>query len=208
VEARLKKAPRLSKAPRSNRADAAERVRKAFEESAANYAKLSKQAGLIAAIAAEIATRMAQGGKVMFCGNGGSAADAQHLAAELQGRYLKDRRPLAAMALTVNTSTLTAISNDYGYGEVFARQVRALGKAKDVLVAISTSGNSRNVIEALKAAKATGLFTVGLTGASGGALRKNCDAVVRVPSDHTPRIQEMHIGVGHMICEIIEDSLS
>lgn len=185
-----------------------ERVRSAFEEGAGNYAKLKEQAAEIADIADKIAGRMRRGGKVMLCGNGGSAADAQHLAAELQGRYLKERSPLAAIALTANTSTLTAIGNDYDFAEVFARQVRALGKPGDVLVAISTSGNSRNVVEAVKAAKSIGMFTVGLTGASGGALRKTCDAAVCVPSDHTPRIQEMHMGVGHMICELIEDSFS
>src|SRR5262249_54001339 len=152
---------------------------------------------------AQMISRIRRGGTVMFCGNGGSAADALHLAAELQGRYLKDRSPLAALALTANSSTLTAIGHDYDFGEVFARQVRALGKSGDVLVAISTSGNSTNVIRALKAAKDIGMFTIGLTGASGGALKNNCDAVLSVPSDHTPRIQEMHIGLGHMLCQLI-----
>ncbi|HYM19224.1 MAG TPA: D-sedoheptulose 7-phosphate isomerase [Micropepsaceae bacterium] len=187
--------------------EAARRIRNAFAESSGNYAKLCEEAEAIAEIALKIVERMRRGGKLMFCGNGGSAADAQHLAAELQGRYLRERSPLAAIALTANTSTLTAVGNDYGYGQVFARQVRALGKPEDVLIAISTSGNSRNVIEALEVAKAIGMFTVGLTGASGGAVRGICDALIRVPSDRTPRIQEMHIGVGHMICEIIEDCL-
>jgi len=197
----------LKKAARIDGTKAAARIRSAFEESSGNYAKLAEAADAIAEAALKIADRMRRGGKVMFCGNGGSAAGAQHLAAELQGRYLRERSPLAAIALTANSSTLTAIANDYGYGQVFARQVGALGKAEDVLVAISTSGNSRNVIEALKAAKGIGMFTVGLTGSSGGALAEICDALIRVPSDHTPRIQEMHIGVGHMICEIIEDCL-
>jgi len=143
----------------------------------------------------------------MFCGNGGSAADSQHLAAELQGRFLRERAPLAALALTANASALTAIGNDYGFDEVFERQLRGLAKSGDVLIGISTSGNSKNVLRALTAAKSMGLYTVGLTGESGAAMVNCCDAIVRVPSKHTARIQEMHIGVGHVICQIIEDAL-
>jgi D-sedoheptulose 7-phosphate isomerase len=185
----------------------ADSVRQAFEETSANYASLVQQAEAISEIALEIAARIARGGCVMFCGNGGSAADSEHLAAELQGRFLRDRAPLAAMALSANVATLTAIGNDYGFDEVFERQVRGLAKPGDVLVAISTSGNSKNIVRALNAAKLMSVYTVGLTGESGGVMSNYCDAVIRVPSARTPRIQEMHIGVGHMICQIIEDAL-
>jgi len=187
--------------------DSAALVRKALEDTSANYHKLADQAELIADIAQEIASRLRRGGTVMFCGNGGSAADSQHLAAELQGRFMKERAPLAAIALTVNSSALTAVGNDYGFDAVFERQVRGLAKPQDVLIGISTSGKSKNVIKALEAAKAIGALTVGLTGKSGGAMTSCCDAIVRVPSDDTARIQEMHIGVGHIICQLVEDAL-
>jgi D-sedoheptulose 7-phosphate isomerase len=147
------------------------------------------------------------GGKVLFCGNGGSAADAQHLAAELMGRFLRDRAPLAAVALTVDTSALTAIGNDYAFDEVFARQLRGLGRPGDALVAISTSGNSANVLKALAVAREAGIVTVGLTGASGGRMAGLCDLCIRVPATRTDRIQEMHIAVGHLICGLVEDAL-
>lgn len=147
------------------------------------------------------------GHKALFLGNGGSAADAQHLAAEFVGRYLCERRPLPALALHANSSALTAIANDYGYDAVFARQLQALAVAGDVAVAISTSGNSTSVIEGAKAAKRLGLFTIALTGASGGHLRGVVDALIAVPSDETPRVQECHILIGHALCDSIEQAL-
>lgn len=178
-----------------------------LEETARNYQTLTAQASAISRIGLTIVERMRDGGLTMFCGNGGSAADAQHLAAELQGRFLHDRRPMSSVALTTNTSTLTAIGNDYGYDQVFDRQVIGLGRPSDVLVGLSTSGNSRNVIRAIEAAKDMGIYTLGLTGSGGGAMAEICDDCIRVPSDHTARIQEMHIAVGHMLCEIIEAEL-
>lgn len=182
-------------------------VAERLAETARNYRTLSDQAADIARIGQAITERMRSGGMTMFCGNGGSAADAQHLAAELQGRFLHDRRPMASVALTTNTSTLTAIGNDYGYDQVFDRQVIGLGRPDDVLVGLSTSGNSRNVIRAVEAARGMGIYTLGLTGAGGGAMAEICDDCICVPSDHTARIQEMHIAVGHMLCEIIEAEL-
>lgn len=143
-------------------------------------------------------------GKVLLCGNGGSAADAQHLAAELSGRFYVDRPPLYAEALHVNTSYLTAVANDYGYDEVFARMVEASGRPGDVLVAISTSGNSPSVLHAAQRAAALGMTVVGLTGASGGRLAPLCALCLNVPSDDTPRIQECHILIGHIWCELLE----
>lgn len=148
-----------------------------------------------------------RGNKVLLCGNGGSASDAQHIAAELSGRFYYDRAPLAAEALHVNTSFLTAVSNDYSYDDVYARAVQATGKKGDVLVGISTSGNSENVIRALKAAKELGILTVGLTGESGGKMKEFCDYLINIPSNDTPRIQESHILIGHIICELVESAL-
>ena len=147
------------------------------------------------------------GNTIMFCGNGGSAADAQHLAAELIGRYKLDRAPLPALALTVDTSALTAIANDYSFDDIFARQVRGIGRANDVLIAISTSGTSPNVLRAIEAAREKGITTIGLTGQSGGRMRQLCDICVSVPSDQTNHIQEMHIAIGHMICGVVEQRL-
>lgn len=154
-----------------------------------------------------IVKSMAAGGGLLVCGNGGSAADAQHISAELTGRFLRDRKPLRAMALHANTSSLTAIGNDYGYEEVFAREVAAHGRAGDVLMAISTSGNSRNVLRAIEAARDKGMAVVGLTGAEGGKMRPLCDICLCVPSVSTPRIQECHILIGHTICELLEQLL-
>jgi len=149
-----------------------------------------------------------KGKKVLLFGNGGSAADSQHIAAELVGSFYNRERPgIAALALTVNTSSLTAIANDYSYDDVFARQVEAFGQKGDVAIGLSTSGNSQNVIRAVKTAKARGLSTVSLTGKSGGLLKDEVDFCVRVPSDDTPRIQEAHILIGHILCEIIEREL-
>ncbi|SEQ38210.1 D-sedoheptulose 7-phosphate isomerase [Giesbergeria anulus] len=148
-----------------------------------------------------------QGGKLLWCGNGGSAADSQHLAAELTGRFVQDRRPLAALALSTDTSALTCISNDYSFDEVFARQVQALGRPGDLLIGISTSGNSRNVIRAVQEAQQLGLHTLGLLGRDGGALRPLCSHSIVVPSQTTARIQEAHILIGHTLCGLIEQEL-
>lgn len=147
------------------------------------------------------------GGKILFCGNGGSASDSQHLAAELTGRFIKDRKPLAAIALTTDTSALTSIANDYAFEEVFARQVQALGREGDLLVGISTSGNSRNIIRAVEESQALGMHTLGLLGRDGGQLRDLCDHIILAPSDVTARIQEAHILIGHSLCGLIEQNL-
>lgn len=147
------------------------------------------------------------GGKVLFCGNGGSAADAQHLAAELSGRFYFDRYPLFAEALHVNSSYITAVANDYGYDEVFSRLVLAMGRKNDVLIGLSTSGNSLNINKAFKEANALGMVTIGFTGQTGGELKEKCTYLINIPSIDTPRIQEVHIMVGHIICEIIEAKL-
>lgn len=146
-------------------------------------------------------------GKVLFCGNGGSAADAQHLAAEFSGRFYYDRPPLFAEALHVNTSYLTAVANDYAYDEVFSRLVNAKGRKGDVLVALSTSGNSGNIVKAVEAANEAGMITVGLTGEKGGAMKDLCTHLLNVPSNDTPRIQEAHILLGHILCEIVESNI-
>jgi D-sedoheptulose 7-phosphate isomerase len=146
-------------------------------------------------------------GKVLFCGNGGSAADAQHIAAELSGRYKLDRKPLFAEALHVNSSFMTAVANDYAYDEVYARMVEAAGRTGDILVAISTSGNSSNVIKAMQRAKGAGMTVVGMTGSTGGEMKDLCDVLLNVPSTNTPRIQEAHILMGHIICELTEKGL-
>ncbi len=145
--------------------------------------------------------------KVLFCGNGGSAADAQHLAAEFSGRFYYDRPPLYSEALHVNSSYLTAVGNDYGYDHVYSRMVEAMGQTGDVLVGISTSGNSPNIIEALKVANRKGMITVGMTGETGGEMRGLCQYLLNVPSTDTPRIQECHILMGHIMCEIVESNL-
>ena len=158
----------------------------------------------IARVALRIVDSLRSGGKVFFFGNGGSAADAQHLAAEFAGRYLKERPAFPALALTVNPSCVTAIGNDYGFDLVFARQIEALGNKRDVAVAMSTSGNSRNVVHALEIAKLKSIYAVALTGASGGLLANIADSTICIPSEETPRIQECHILTGHIICEIVE----
>ena len=147
------------------------------------------------------------GGKVLFCGNGGSAADAQHLAAELSGRFYYDRPALEAEALHVNTSYLTAVGNDYSFDLIYSRILSASGKAGDVLVGISTSGNSKNVLEAQKVAKQKGMKIISLTGESGGEMKNTADCLINVPSKLTPRIQESHIMIGHIICQIVEENL-
>ena len=146
-------------------------------------------------------------GKMLFCGNGGSASDAQHIAAELSGRFYTDRPPLYAEALHVNSSFMTAVANDYGYEATYARMVEAAGKSGDILVGISTSGNSASVVNAIQKAKELGMITVGFTGKNGGAMRDICDIMVCTPSDDTPRVQEVHILVGHIICQLIEQEM-
>lgn len=147
------------------------------------------------------------GNKVLLCGNGGSAADAQHIAAELSGRFYYDRQPLYAEALHVNTSYLTAVANDYGFERVYSRLVRAMGRKNDVLIALSTSGNSQNVINAISNARKLGMITIGLSGEDGGKISEICEIMIKVPSRDTARIQEAHILIGHIICEIIESEL-
>jgi len=146
-----------------------------------------------------------KGRKILICGNGGSAADAQHIAAELTGRYKIERKGLPAIALTTDTSALTAIGNDYGYEHVFSRQVEALARKGDLLIGISTSGNSRNVIYALQKAKEIGCRTIGFSGKGGGKMNDVCDLNIIVPSDDTARIQEMHIMIGHILCQLIDN---
>lgn len=148
------------------------------------------------------------GNKILLCGNGGSAADAQHIAAELTGRYKTERRGLPGIALTTDTSALTAIGNDYGYNRVFDRQVEALANKGDLLIGISTSGNSENIVNAFKVARELGCTTIGLSGKGGGAMNESSDINLVVPSDNTPRIQEMHILIGHTICQIIDNELT
>ena len=145
--------------------------------------------------------------KILFCGNGGSASDAQHIAAELSGRFYTNRQPLYAEALHVNSSYMTAVANDFGYDETYARMLEACGRKGDILVGISTSGNSLNVVKALKKANELGLTTVGFTGSKGGDMNSICDIMIKVPSDDTPRIQEVHILVGHIICQLIEEEM-
>lgn len=154
-----------------------------------------------------IAEALGGGRKLLLCGNGGSAADSQHIAAELTGRFIQDRRPLAALALTTDTSALTCIANDYSFEDVFARQVSGLGVAGDCLLGISTSGNSRNVIQAVEAAHRIGMHVIGLLGRDGGALRARCDVALIVPSATTARIQEAHILIGHTLCGMVETAL-
>ena len=157
------------------------------------------------ALAAAACTRcLRAGGKILLAGNGGSAADAQHVAGELVGRFAFDRPGLPAVALTVDTSILTAVANDYGYEAVFARQVQALGAAGDVFIGYSTSGRSPNILRALAEARARGLVTIGLCGADGGGMTALCDHLLAVPSRATPRIQEAHLLLGHVLCELVE----
>lgn len=187
-----------------------EKIISAIENSIAVKRKILKDKKLIEIIktvAEEIVNAFKKDGKVLFCGNGGSAADAQHLAAELSGRFYFDREPLFAEALHVNTSYLTAVANDYSYDEVFSRLVKAKGRKGDILIGISTSGNSMNVIKAIEVANEIGMITVGMTGESGGKMKDICKYLINVPSNDTPRIQEAHIMIGHIICEFVEKEL-
>lgn len=166
----------------------------------------AEHAGEIAHAAILMRDAVGAGKKVLLCGNGGSAADAQHIAAELVGRFVIERRPLPAIALTTDTSALTAIGNDYGYEHVFSRQVEALGNPGDVLIAITTSGTSKNVVAAVNSARALGMKVIGMTGAKGAAFVASCDGGVAVPSLNTARIQECHIAIGHLLCEVLDEA--
>jgi D-sedoheptulose 7-phosphate isomerase len=147
------------------------------------------------------------GNKVLFCGNGGSAADAQHLAAEFSGRFYSDRNPLPSEALHCNTSYLTAVANDYGYDVVYSRMIKGIGRPGDVLIGLSTSGNSKNIVKAIEQASELGIISVSLTGSTGGAMKDISNYLINVPSNDTPRIQESHITIGHIICELVEREL-
>lgn len=155
----------------------------------------------------QISNAFKNGNKVLFCGNGGSAADAQHLAAEFSGRFYTDREALPAEALHVNTSYITAVANDYSYDVVYSRMIQGIGKKGDVLIGLSTSGNSGNIIKALDTARQKNMITIAFTGATGGKMKDTCDYLINVPSTDTPRIQESHILLGHIICQLVEEQL-
>ena len=182
-----------------------------FQQNLIEHQQLFQQLHLLEADildATDIVTKcLSNGGKLMICGNGGSAADSQHIAAEFTGRFIKDRKPLAALALSTDTSALTCIGNDYSFNEVFSRQVLGLGRQDDCLIVISTSGNSENCIRAVNSAKTLGIYTVGLLGRDGGKLSSLCDSSIIVKSNTTARIQEAHILIGHTICGGVELSL-
>ena len=182
-------------------------IEREIQESVAVKEQLLGVAQLIADAARLIIASMRNGRKLIVFGNGGSAADAQHLSAELVGRYRQDRRAFPAIALTTDSSALTSISNDYGFDTIFSRQLEALGKPGDVVVAISTSGNSPNVLQALATSKKLGIASIGLTGKSGGKLRGSVDVCLSVPSDSTPRIQEAHSLIIHILSGIVEDAM-
>ncbi len=183
-------------------------IEKTILEISENFKKLSQNCVNEISKSAEIMINsINNGNKIMFCGNGGSAADSQHLAAELIGRYRKNRIPLPALALTTDTSLITAVANDFSYDEIFERQVEAIGVEGDVLYAISTSGNSENISRSIIAAKKKKITTIGLTGNNGGKMNEISDILIKVPADRPDRIQEMHIAVGQIICEIIEETL-
>jgi D-sedoheptulose 7-phosphate isomerase len=167
-----------------------------------------ESSGVIFEAALLITGCLRNGGKVLFFGNGGSAADAQHLAAELVGRFVRERAGLPAIALTTDSSILTAVGNDYGFEQVFARQIQALGRPGDVTVAISTSDNSANVLEGVKEARKRNLKTIGLTGKDGGTLAQQADVAITIPSTSTARIQECHIAIGHLFCELVDADFS
>ena len=185
-----------------------EQVERLFGVSiAAKQALARKDYETVQAMADAIVASLEEGGKVLLMGNGGSAADAQHLAAELVSRFYKERAGLPAIALTVNTSVLTAVANDYAYDRVFERQVEALARPGDVVVGISTSGNSPNVLKAVERARAMGCMTMGMTGRKGGRLADLVELCFRAPTDDTPRIQEVHITAGHIVCQLVEDAM-
>ena len=163
--------------------------------------------GVVDEVVTAITEAFRSGNKVLFCGNGGSAADAQHLSAEFSGRFYTDRNPLPSEALHCNTSYLTAVANDYGYDIVYSRMIKGMGKPGDVLVGLSTSGNSVNILNALQQASDMGMTTIAFTGASGGKMKALARYLINIPSDDTPRIQESHIMIGHIICQMVEENL-
>ena len=175
-----------------------------------NLQKIINDKGLTAEIeivTTKIIQAFKDGNKLLLCGNGGSASDAQHIAAELSGRFIKERKPLYAEALHVNSSYMTAVSNDYGFESTYSRMLEAIGKKGDVLIALSTSGNSENVINAIKMANSLGMLSVGMSGAMGGKIKDLCQYNIIIPSSNTARVQEAHILVGHIFCQIIEEQL-
>ena len=181
-----------------------------INESVRTFTNISKdqhQVVLIENITNTILNAFKSDNKLLLCGNGGSAADAQHIAAELSGRFEIDRKPLNAEALHVNSSFVTAVANDYGYEEIYSRMVEAIGKNGDILLALSTSGNSKNIIRAIEKANSQGLITIGFSGNDGGAIKNLCKYNLIIPSDNTARIQEAHILVGHIICKLIEQKM-
>jgi D-sedoheptulose 7-phosphate isomerase len=179
-------------------------LNKTIDEHQQMFAQLHQLIPVISDVAEELKRCIAQGGKILLMGNGGSAADSQHIAAEIVGRYKKERRGLAAIALTTDTSILTSVGNDYGYHYIFARQIEALCRPGDVVIGITTSGNSQNIVLAIEEANRLGAITIGLTGGTGGKLNGLCKYNIVVPSADTPRIQEAHIFIGHSLCEMLE----
>ncbi|MFO7947796.1 MAG: SIS domain-containing protein [Armatimonadota bacterium] len=192
----------------ADQTDPVERIVDSFEYSAEVMNNCAKKIPKDIAAAVRVLTAcLRAGGTVAFAGNGGSAAQAQHLAGELVGRYLQDRRAYRSVALTTDTSILTAVGNDFGYEQIFARQVQGLLEAGDVLVVMSTSGNSPNILRAVQQAKSQGIKTIGLTGSEGGALKDEADWCIRVPEFNTPKIQEAHLAIGHILCELVEEAM-
>ncbi len=187
-----------------------EKIKSILQNSISVKQSIVDNAGLLATVEQvvdKLVMAFKNGNKVLFCGNGGSAADAQHLAAEFSGRFYTDRDPLPSEALHCNTSYLTAVANDYGYDLVYSRMIKGIGKPGDVLIGLSTSGNSLNITNALQVARDLGMITVGFTGEGGGKMKELCDFLVNVPSNDTPRIQESHITIGHIMCQLVEERL-
>ena len=185
-----------------------DKIKKIIKASIDTKQSVLQNEGLLKTIAASvdiIVNAFRNGKRVYFCGNGGSAADAQHLAAEFSGRFYTDRKALPAEALHCNTSYLTAVANDYGFDEIYSRLIDGIGEQGDVLVGLSTSGNSPNILKAFKTAKKKEMITIGFTGKSGGEMRPLCDHLINIPSTDTPRIQESHIMIGHIICQLVEE---
>ena len=185
-----------------------DKIKKIIKSSIDTKQSVLQNEGLLKAIAASvdvIVNTFRNGNRVYFCGNGGSAADAQHLAAEFSGRFYTDRKALPAEALHCNTSYLTAVANDYSFDEIYSRLIDGIGEKDDVLVGLSTSGNSPNILKAFATAKKKEMITIGFTGKSGGEMRTLCDHLINIPSTDTPRIQESHIMVGHIICQLVEE---
>ena len=185
-----------------------DKIKKIIKASIDTKQSVLQNEGLLKTIAVSvdvIVNAFRNGKRVYFCGNGGSAADAQHLAAEFSGRFYADRKALPAEALHCNTSYLTAVANDYGFDEIYSRLIDGIGEQGDVLVGLSTSGNSPNILKAFKTAKKKEMITIGFTGKSGGEMRTLCDHLINIPSTDTPRIQESHIMVGHIVCQLVEE---